>query len=254
MRQVRLHGEKQALAHKAQMAEKLAAVGTLTAGLSHEIRNPLNAALLQLTVLERRLQRLAGDLQGPLLEPLVLVKDEIRRLDHILEDFLQFARPRVFVPRTVDLCEVVSRVLDLLAGEAERRAIRLERELPPAGGTPVAGEEERLRQVLVNLTLNAIEATPDGGLVRVRCLALAPDPSLGERDPMVAVSIDDSGPGVPAALRDRIFEPFFTTKARGSGLGLSIVHAIVLQHGGTISVGEAPGGGARFLLRLPRLP
>jgi signal transduction histidine kinase len=253
MRQVRLHGEKQALAHKAQMAEKLAAVGTMTAGLSHEIRNPLNAALLQLTVLERRIQRLGGDLQGTLLEPLVLVKDEIRRLDHILEDFLQFARPRVFVPRTVDLCQVVSRVLDLLAGEAERRAIRLERELPPEGGTPVAGEEERLRQVLVNLTLNAIEATPDGGRVRVRCLALAPEPSLGERDPIVAVTIDDSGPGVPAALRDRIFEPFFTTKARGSGLGLSIVHAIVLQHGGTISVDEAPGGGASFLLRLPRL-
>jgi signal transduction histidine kinase len=255
MRQVRLHGEKQALAHKAQMAEKLAAVGTLTAGLSHEIRNPLNAALLQLTVLERRLQRLAGDLQGPLLEPLVLVKDEIRRLDHILEDFLQFARPRVFVPRAVELCQVVSRVLDLLAGEAERRSIRLERELTAdPGGTPVAGEEERLRQVLVNLTLNAIEATPDGGRVRVRCLVLAPDQAQGERDTSVAVTVDDSGPGVPAAARDRIFEPFFTTKARGSGLGLSIVHAIVLQHGGTISVGEAPGGGARFLLRLPRLP
>jgi signal transduction histidine kinase len=254
MRQVRLHGEKLALSHKAQMAEKLAAVGTMTAGLSHEIRNPLNAALLQLTVLERRVQRLGGDLQPPLLEPLVLVKDEIRRLAHILEDVLQFARPREFVPRAVDLGEVVSRVLDLLAGEAERRAIRLERELAPRpSSTPVAGEEERLRQVLVNLTLNALEATPDGGRVRVRCLVEAPDPALGERSPSVAITIDDSGPGVPAALRDRIFEPFFTTKARGSGLGLSIVHAIVAQHGGTISVDGAPGGGARFLLRLPRL-
>jgi len=254
MRQVRLHGEKQALAHKAQMAEKLAAVGTMTAGLSHEIRNPLNAALLQLTVLERRVQRLPGDLQGPLLEPLVLVKDEIRRLDHILEDFLQFARPREFVPRPVDLCQVVSRVLDLLAGEAERRHIRLERELPDEpGSTPVAGEEERLRQVLVNLTLNAMEATPDGGRVRVRCAAEPPDPSLGERGPRAVVAIDDTGPGVPAAVRDRIFEPFFTTKARGSGLGLSIVHAIVAQHGGTISAETAEGGGARFLLRLPRL-
>ena len=254
MRQVRLHGDKQALAHKAQMAEKLAAVGTMTAGLSHEICNPLNAALLQLTVLERRVQRLVGELQGPLLEPLVLVKDEIRRLDHILEDFLQFARPREFVPHPVDLCQVVSRVLDLLAGEAERRSIRLEREFPPGSGdTRVAGEEERLRQVLVNLTLNAMEATPDGGRVRVRCVAEAPDPALGERGTSVAVAIDDSGPGVPPAMRDRIFEPFFTTKAKGSGLGLSIVHAIVSQHGGTVSVEPAPGGGARFLLRLPRL-
>jgi signal transduction histidine kinase len=254
MRQVRLHGEKLALAHKAQMAEKLAAVGTMTAGLSHEIRNPLNAALLQLTVLERRVNRLGGDLPGPLLEPLLLVKDEIRRLDHILEDFLQFARPRVFVPRPVDLCQVVSRVLDLIGGEAERRSIHLERSLSPEpGNTRVAGEEERLRQVLVNLALNALEATPEGGRVRVRCAAEAPDPARGERGPSAVVTIDDSGPGVPVAARDRIFEPFFTTKAKGSGLGLSIVHAIVSQHGGTVSVESAPGGGARFLLRLPRL-
>ena len=93
MRQVRLHGEKRALARRAQMAEKLAAVGTMTAGLSHEIRNPLNAAALQLSVLERRLQRLPPEAQPALIEPLALVKDEIRRLDHILEDFLQFARP-----------------------------------------------------------------------------------------------------------------------------------------------------------------
>ncbi len=254
MRQVRLHGEKLALAHKAQMAEKLAAVGTMTAGLSHEIRNPLNAALLQLTVLERRVSRLGGDLPGPLLEPLLLVKDEIRRLDHILEDFLQFARPRVFVPHPVDLCQVVSRVLDLIDGEAERRSIHLERALSPEpGSTRVAGEEERLRQVLVNLALNALEATPEGGRVWVRCAAEAPDPARGERGPSAVVTIEDSGPGVPPAARDRIFEPFFTTKAKGSGLGLSIVHAIVSQHGGTVSVEAAPGGGARFLLRLPRL-
>jgi signal transduction histidine kinase len=254
MRQVRLHGEKRALAHKAQMAEKLAAVGTMTAGLSHEIRNPLNAALLQLTVLERRVQRLGGELQGPLLEPLLLVKDEIRRLDHILEDFLQFARPREFVPRPVELGQAVARVLDLLEGEAERRSIRLERELTgEPGSTLVAGEEERLRQVLVNLTLNAIEATPDGGLVKVRCGPEAADAGMEEGGPGVGVVIDDSGPGVPEAARDRIFEPFFTTKAKGSGLGLSIVHAIVSQHGGTVAVEAAPGGGARFLLRLPRM-
>jgi signal transduction histidine kinase len=89
--------------------------------------------------------------------------------------------------------------------------------------------------------------------VRVSCGPEGPDPALGQLGPGVGVTIDDSGPGVPAAVRDRIFEPFFTTKASGSGLGLSIVHAIVSQHGGTISVDDAPGGGARVLLRLPRL-
>ncbi|BDG06245.1 hybrid sensor histidine kinase/response regulator [Anaeromyxobacter oryzae] len=251
MRQVRLHGEKRELARRAQMVEKLAAVGTMTAGLSHEIRNPLNAAALQLTVLERRIQKLAGASQPALLEPLTLVKDEIRRLDHILEDFLQFARPREFVPKAIEVVPVVAKVLDLLGGEAERRSVALERDLEPVA--PIAGDEERLRQVLVNLCLNALEAVPEGGLVRVSCRAVPPDADRPEAPPMVDIVVDDDGPGVPADARDRIFEPFFTTKAKGSGLGLSIVHAIVTQHGGTITAEESPEGGGRFVLRLPRV-
>jgi signal transduction histidine kinase len=248
MRQVRLHGEKRDLSRRAQMAEKLAAVGTMTAGLSHEIRNPLNAAALQLTVLQRRVQRLPKDAQPPLLEPLTVVKDEIRRLDHILEDFLQFARPREFVPHAVDVGTVVNRVLDLLGGEAERRGVRLEREVD-GDLPPVAGDEERLRQVFVNLGLNALEAVREGGLVRVSCRG----GEAGDRgEPTVDVMVDDDGPGVPEESRDRIFEPFFTTKAKGSGLGLSIVHAIVTQHAGRLRVVESPEGGARFVVTLPR--
>jgi len=249
MRQVRLHGEKRELSRRAQMAEKLAAVGTMTAGLSHEIRNPLNAAALQLSVLERRIQRLAREVRPPLLEPLTLVRDEIRRLDHILEDFLQFARPREFVPKAVDVVPVLSRTLDLLGGEAERRGIRLERDLHAV--PPVVGDEGRLRQVLVNLGLNAMEAVKDGGLVRVSCRLEPPDADRPGAGPEVAIHVDDDGSGVPADARDRIFEPFFTTKAKGSGLGLSIVHAIVTQHGGRIGVEDSPEGGARFVLSLP---
>ena len=250
MRQVRLHGEKRDLSRRAQMAEKLAAVGTMTAGLSHEIRNPLNAAALQLSVLERRIQRLARDAQPPLLEPLTLVRDEIRRLDHILEDFLQFARPREFVARPVDVVTVVTKVLDLLGGAAERHGVRLERDLDSV--PPVAGDEERLRQVIVNLGLNALDAVRSGGLVRVSCRVEPPPLDLPGGEPQVAIRVDDDGPGVPAEARDRIFEPFFTTKAQGSGLGLSIVHAIVTQHGGRIRVEESPEGGARFALTLPQ--
>jgi two-component system sensor histidine kinase HydH len=243
MRQVRLHGEKRELARRAQMTEKLAAVGTMTAGLSHEIRNPLNAAALQLSVLERRLRKLPDGQQGPLLEPLLLVRDEIRRLDHILEDFLQFARPREFRPAAVDVRALVRRVVDLLSGQAEARKVALETAPLEQTLPPVAGEEERLRQVLLNLCLNALEATPAGGRVTV---------SAGHDEAgHVWLTVDDAGPGVPPGVRDRIFEPFFTTKAQGSGLGLSIVHAIVTQHGGTLEVGSAPGGGARFILRLP---
>jgi signal transduction histidine kinase len=244
MRQVRLHHEKRELARRAQVAEKLAAVGTMTAGLSHEIRNPLNAASLQLSVLDRRVQRLSRDAQGPLLEPLHLVRDEIRRLDHILEDFLQFARPREFVPRPVDLPAVLARVLDLLEGEAERRGLSVRRDLRQVPA--VAGDEERLRQVVMNLALNALDAMSRGGALEISCRLDDPEA------PEVSVFVDDSGPGVPRDIRHRVFEPFFTTKAAGSGLGLSIVHAIVAQHGGTIEVDDAPSGGARFALRLPR--
>jgi signal transduction histidine kinase len=244
MRQVRLHGEKRELSRRAQMAEKLAAVGTMTAGLSHEIRNPLNAAALQLAVLERRIHKLAKESQGPLLEPLRLVGDEIKRLDHILEDFLQFARPRDFQPRAIQVPTVLTKVLDLLEGDAERRSVTLVRELNDVPA--VRGDEERLRQVVMNLALNAIDAAGHGGTVRVTCRLEDP----GDRD--VSIHVDDSGPGVPLEVRDRIFEPFFTTKAQGSGLGLSIVHAIVTQHGGTITIEDAPEGGARFTLRLPR--
>ena len=243
MRQVRLHSEKRELARRAQMAEKLAAVGTMTAGLSHEIRNPLNAAALQLSVLERRVQKLPEAEQAPLLEPLHLVRDEIRRLDHILEDFLQFARPREFRAQRLKVIPVLDRVLDLLEGAAQQRGVQVLRSFQPV--PPVPGDEERLRQVVMNLALNAVEAVPPGGWLRVSCQP-AEDPEL------VEILVDDCGPGVPAEMRERVFEPFFTTKAKGSGLGLPIVHAIVTQHGGTITVEEAPEGGARFALRIPR--
>jgi signal transduction histidine kinase len=251
MRQVRLHVEKRELSRRAQTAEKLAAVGTMTAGLSHEIRNPLNAAALQLNVLERRVQRLPEAEQPALLEPLTLVKEEIRRLDHILEDFLQFARPREFQAQPVPVVPVISRVLDLLAGQFERRGVSLLRQLTPAGA--VRGDEERIRQVLVNLCLNALEAVPDGGHVLVRC-GLAPRESPGARadGERVEIAVEDDGPGIPEEARNRVFEPFFTTKAKGSGLGLSIVHAIVAQHGGTIHAEQSPEGGARVVLRLQR--
>jgi two-component system sensor histidine kinase HydH len=239
-RQVRLLAEKRELSRRAHVVEKLAAVGTLTAGLSHEIRNPLNAAGLQLAVLERRVGRLAPEVQPALLEPLTLVRDEIRRLDHILEDFLQFARPREFVPKPVDLEALLGSVLDLLATDAERRGVQVERAF--AGLPPVAGDEGRLRQVAMNITLNALEASAGGGRIRLE--------ATDDDDGTVTVTFDDSGAGVPAELRDRIFEPFFTTKATGTGLGLPIVHAIVTQHGGTLRVETSPLGGARFVLGL----
>jgi two-component system sensor histidine kinase HydH len=241
MRSVRLEREKGELTRRAQRAERLAAAGTLTAGLSHEIRNPLNAASLQLAVLERRLKKLPLADQPPLLTPLQLVQDEIRRLERILQDFLQFARPRLVEAHPVNLKEMVTKVFSLLSTQATLAGVRIADELP-AELPAIAGDEEQLRQVLMNLILNALEATPSGGLVIAGAHALGSE---------VELWIDDTGPGVPMAARERIFEPFFTTKAQGSGLGLPLVHALVTQHGGTLTLGEAPSGGARFTVTLP---
>ncbi|MBX7115790.1 MAG: response regulator [Myxococcaceae bacterium] len=241
LRHVRLGAEKRGLARRAQIAEKLAAVGTMTAGLSHEIRNPLNAAGLQLQVLERRVEKLPDSAtRTSLLEPLRLVRDEIRRLDHVLEDFLQFARPRELLARPVELVPLINRVLDLLQNDAERRSIRVVRQL--ADMPVISGDDGRLRQVVMNLALNAMEAMNGPGQLTV---------STEQQDRMVAITLEDTGPGIPPELRERIFEPFFTTKATGSGLGLPIVHAIITQHGGTIEIKNGQERGTRFVVRLP---
>jgi len=166
LRQVRLHAEKRELSRRAQVAEKLAAVGTMTAGLSHEIRNPLNAAGLQLAVLERRVVKLPPADQPALLEPLRLVRDEIGRLEHLLEDFLQFARPRELNLARVHPGTAVESVVGFLAGDAEQRRITLEHAVAPRMAE-AAADPERLRQVLMNLAINALDATPGGGKVRI---------------------------------------------------------------------------------------
>ena len=241
LRHVRTQEEKRQLTKRAQVAEKLAAVGTLTAGLSHEIRNPLNGASLQLAVLERRIHKLPKTKQAALTEPLLLVKDEIRRLERILDGFMQFARPSDIEKQPVQLDEVLKRVMALLQPEAQKRNIALEFSCPPFW---VLGDADQLQQVFMNLTLNALDATPPGGTVRLLGAELEKN--------FAAISIDDSGVSIPRSEEGRIFEPFFTTKAQGSGLGLPISHAIVTQHGGHIQVRPSSLGGACFSVSLPK--
>jgi signal transduction histidine kinase len=234
-----LSAEKRELSRRAQVNEKLAAVGTLTAGLSHEIRNPLNAAGLQLLVLERRVQKLDASLRPALVEPLRLVQEEIRRLEHILRDFLQFARPMKVDAKPVPLGPIVARVLDLLAGDAERRGVRIERRLHEATALADAAQ---VQQVVLNICLNGIEAMADGGILRVRTAVEGSE---------AVITVEDTGPGIPDELLQRLFEPFFTTKPAGSGLGLAIARAIVEQHGGRIDVRRRDTVGTRFEIGLP---
>jgi signal transduction histidine kinase len=207
---VKSQGEKRELARRAQMAEKLAAVGTLTAGPSHEIRNPLNASALQLAVLERRVLKLDPSLQGPLLQPLRLVRDEIRRLEHILQNFLQFARPTAPTLKPTSLKALSEKVWAFLKTDAERRGVKLD--LSCENAPILRADEDQLRQVLMNLSLNALDAAGPNGTVR---LSYEEDP---HHPGTVLLHMDDSGPGVPEDVLPRLFEPFFTTKPNGSGL------------------------------------
>jgi signal transduction histidine kinase len=238
-RQVRLTIESRELTRRAQQAEKLAAVGTMAAGLSHEIKNPLNAAALQLTVLERRLKRMPN-VSPDIFEPLAIVQEEIQRLASFLDEFLHFARPREIARAPMDASQMIHHVLALLEPEAAAAQLTLQRRIDPL--PQINADEQRLQQALVNLVLNAIQATPGGGWVRVDA----------RRDgDQLLLAVEDSGVGIPDNLRSRIFDPFFTTKHAGTGLGLPMVHSVVSQHSGSITVERGEAGGARFVVRLP---
>ena len=224
-----------------QEAQRFTSVRLLTSGLSHEIRNPLNAASLQLAVLERRIRRMPISHQAESLQPLVLVQEEIRRLDHLLEDFLQFTRPAETERQPVELGTLVKRVAELLAADAEQRRIRITQRLET--GLWTRGDESRLRQLLMNLMLNALDASPPGGEVRLSTRMVGPE--------QCELSVEDEGEGVKPELREQVFQPFFTTKPQGSGLGLAMVQTIVTQHGGTVRLDSSELRGACFRVQLP---
>jgi signal transduction histidine kinase len=221
-------------------AERLAAVGTLAAGLAHEVRNPLNSASLQLAVLERRLER--GETGEKATMITRIIKGEIDRLDRLVREFLAFAKPTPLDPRPVDLPQLLAGTAALIAPEAEaaRIAVKVDADaaLPRA-----AGDAERLRQVLLNLTRNAVEAMQErGGALILRARG---------RGDLVEIEVEDDGPGFPDELP--VFDAFFTTKDQGTGLGLSLAHRIIADHGGTIAVSSRPGRTC-FTFTLPVSP
>jgi signal transduction histidine kinase len=217
-------------------AERLAAMGQLSAALAHEIRNPLASIKGSLPILLEGLD--AGDRRQ---EFGAIVRKELQRLDDLTAEFLAYARP----PRPTwveeDLNAVVLGVVQLVGKEAERSGITVETDLDPELPR-IWMDSDRIRQVLLNLALNAIEAMPGGGRVEIRTSPL-PD--------SVLLTIQDSGPGIPEDLRDHIFEPFVTSKASGTGLGLAVVHNWVTRHGGTIELGADPATGACFRIWFP---
>jgi two-component system sensor histidine kinase HydH len=230
--------ERRIAEERRSLADRLIAMQTMSAGLAHEIRNPLNAAQLQLELLERRLRRDGHDLR--FLQPTELARTEMERLTLLLNDFLAFARPPELHVQDHDVASIVRQATEIERQSAERRGA----ELAVAEAEPLVAEVDgpKLAQVVGNLVRNAIEAVSAGGHVSV---ALVPG------DERFVIGVRDDGPGIPESVRDRMYEPFFSTKESGTGLGMSIVHSLVVLHGGTIDVETGPHG-TRFAVAIPR--
>jgi two-component system, NtrC family, sensor histidine kinase HydH len=222
-------------------AEQLAWVGQMAAGIAHEIRNPLMAIKLLI-------QTAADRPDGPSLRPrdFQVLEEEIIRLEEIVSGFLDFARPPRPDPRPVDVMELASRIADGLRPRADLQgvAIAVERLTEPV---IASADPNQLRQVLLNLMFNALDAQPHGGEVRIG----ARIDRAGSADPQLVLTVTDNGPGLPQGVGERIFEPFVSTKEAGLGLGLSICRRIAEAHGGTLTAATRPTGGAIFTLRFP---
>ena len=199
--------------------EKFATLGHLAASVAHEVRNPLSSIKALVQVLQEELEA-----EGRQVEEAGLVVEEINRLNRTVTRLLRYARPAPEGQRATDLPDVLGAVLQLLHHEADRRGVRMEVDLPEGLPALRAGEDE-VKEILLNLVLNGLEAMPQGGTLTVRARA---------GDGPVRLAVSDTGPGIPQELLDRVFEPTFTTKSGGTGLGLSIVRDRVQQIGGSI--------------------
>jgi signal transduction histidine kinase len=216
---------------------RLVAMGEMAAGIAHEIRNPLGS-------LELFASHLVDELRGsPHDELSSQVLKGVQNLSRITGNLLLFARkiePRL---RPTGLADLLSESLLYAKAALSAKGVTLSRAIEPCA---IDADPDLLRQVFLNLLLNAVQAVDDGGTIYFSCRV---DP--GEDPPVAQVRIADDGPGVPAATAERIFDPFYTTRANGMGLGLAIVQRIVSAHGGWVAVGAAGLGGAEFTVGLP---
>jgi len=220
--------------------DKIAAMQTLSNGLAHEVRNPLNAAALQLELLERRLRRSVLD-DPKLVEPIQVANHELARLTAMLNEFLQFARPPLLQTQDQDIVDIVKHVVEVERPLAKRR--RVELKFPYHPPVIASVDSAKLHQIIQNLVRNGVEATPPGGHVELAV--------TNGTDAAVRIRVSDDGPGIPAEVLPRIYEPFFSTKESGTGMGMAIVHSLVAMHRGKIDIATSPTG-TQFDVELPR--
>lgn len=222
-------------------AKKLAVVGKLAAGMAHSIRNPFTSVKMRLFSLERTLE--LSDSQQ---EDFDVISEEIRHIDTIVQNFLEFSRPPKLAMQPISPSAVVDTVVQLLSHRLKSYEVTLttarSEALPLVNADP-----DQLKEVLVNLIINACEAMGKGGTIVIEELVSRKPSGF----PEAVIRICDNGPGIPASLRAKVFEPFFTTKEEGTGLGLSIAKRIINEHKGWLDIAETEGCGATVVVTLP---
>jgi len=233
-----------ALEQRVRGAEKLAALHTLSAGVAHELRNPLSAVDLNLQLLEEQLQE-ENRLTPTATQYLKVLNAETRRLTAILDNFMKFARPGSLQFHQFDVKGVIAHIAALLKHEADERHVRLR--LTMGADIPaIVGDETQISQALLNVIVNAFQAMPDGGVAEI----MAAPVRVSDKD-WIEIIVRDTGVGIKSKDISRLFEPFFTTKVNGSGLGLAIAYRILQDHKGDIKVSSTPGSGTSVVIKLP---
>jgi signal transduction histidine kinase len=226
-------------------SQKLAALGQLTSGVTHEVKNPLNAMRIHLELLRARLGKMGQPVLPEIAENIDIIAREIQRLDRVVQGFLRFARPQALRLAPVDLNATLADIARVARPEAARAGVEIV--LDPGRGLPrVTADAELIAQAIGNLVHNAIQAMPGGGTLTIASRRAA---SSG-----VEIRVSDQGMGIPPENLDKIFRLYFTTKAGGSGIGLAMVYRIVQMHDGRVDVESTPGKGTTVILTFPAVP
>lgn len=234
-----LDGLLERMATELDVASRLAAISRITGGVAHEIKNPLNAISLRLDLLRARL----GEPEEELVGEIDILSKEVRRLDRVVKTFLDFSRPVNVKLTEVDLVDIAREVADLTTPQAGLANIHVWFEAA-AVTTPIRGDADMLKQAILNLVLNSIEAMKNGGNLWLR---------VSKEQNQVVLNVSDDGPGIPPEARDKVFQLYFTTKLRGSGIGLAMTYRAVQLHNGTISFSTELGRGTAFQMQFPEL-
>ncbi len=230
--------EKELMETKLRQAQRLSALGNLAAGVAHDVRNPLNAIKL---LSSHTLDMLPEGEDSPAAKPLHTIRDEVQRLEEIVSGFLSLAKESELHMEPQQVDKLLEECAHLIRKDAEERGVRLLSELR-AGGTVLMLDPKQWSRAILNVLLNALEACPEGG--RVRLFSRVTDRAC-------EIEIRDDGPGMPKDEVERVFEPYYTTKAGGTGLGLSITRGIVQEHRGTIEITSREGQGSQVLITVP---